>query len=105
MTSKDPSYPTRLFAILFLASLPAPPPLPKTTSWTLASLISMFLGSGWAQCTQLCLCCRTCLGAHAGRRLQTFGTSHHMGKLGPARGSSGALGHTRGSCVSSLVPG
>lgn len=24
MTSKDPSYPVRLFAILFLASLPAP---------------------------------------------------------------------------------
>lgn len=82
MASKNPSYPERLFDILFLH----PPLLPqkKTTSWTLASLASMLLGSGWAQCTQMCLGYRTCLGAHAGRGLQTFGISHHSGKLGPA---------------------
>lgn len=73
MTSNAPSYPEMPFAVLsfFL----------KTTSWTLASLISVFLGAGWAKGTQMCLCCGTCLEAQAGRG---FWSLPRCGALGRA---------------------
>lgn len=65
MTSNDPSYPEMLSScVSFVCAC-----VLKTASLTQSGVLNtVALGSGWDECTQMRLCCRTCPGARAGER-------------------------------------
>lgn len=81
MTSKDPSYPERLFSLLFLAPFP-----PKKDHFMDSGIINQYVAGVWLGPVRTDVPLLQDLPESScwERPPPTFGVSHHRGKLGPA---------------------